>query len=149
MDENGNTPKLSPPKRKRATKYGADSTTKQKGSPVVGRQSETMFGSGPRANRPGITSETAKLRVKNAEIAARLSNHMLSSVEKLVEDAISRGVPEDIVSLNTTNTLSLMKDAMDREYGKAGGSLDVTSSDGSAKLPTVIQLVGPEPTDNE
>lgn len=137
------------PKRKRGTKYSGESKTKPAGSPVVSdAQASRLFGA-PNGNRPGITSETAKLRVKNAEIAARLSNHMLSSVEKLVEDAINRGVPEDIVALNTTNTLSLMKDAMDREYGKAGGSLDVTSSDGSAKLPTVIQLVGPEPTDNE
>lgn len=131
------------PVRKQRGPNDLGSKTKPKGTPVSGNQAKTLYGQ-PGAPKPGITKEAARLKVVNAEIAARLSNYMLSSVEQLVEDAIKRGVPEEVVALNTTNTLALMKDALDREYGKAGGSLDLTSSDGTAKLPNTIRLVGPD-----
>lgn len=135
--------KATKPVRKQRGPNDLGSKTKPKGTPVSGNQAKTLYGQ-PGAPKPGVTKEAARLRVVNAEIAARLSNYMLASVEQMVEDAIKRGVPEDIVALNTTNTLALMKDALDREYGKAGGSLDLTSSDGTAKLPNTIRLVGPD-----
>lgn len=122
--------KATKPVRKQRGPNDLGSKTKPKGTPVSGNQAKTLYGQ-PGAPKPGVTKEAARLRVVNAEIAARLSNYMLASVEQMVEDAIKRGVPEDIVALNTTNTLALMKDALDREYGKAGATVDVKSSDGS------------------
>lgn len=132
------------PVRKQRGPNDLGSKTKKKGAPVSGNQAKTLYGQ-PGAPKPGITKEAARLKVVNAEIAARLSNYMLSSVEQLVEDAIKRGVPEEVVALNTTNTLALMKDALDREYGKAGATVDLTSSDGSQAAPTQINLVAVRP----
>lgn len=119
------------PKRKQRGPNDMGSKTKKKGAPVVGGQARTLFGAGPDAPRPGITKEAARLKVVNAEIAARLSNYMLESLEQIITDAIKRGVPEDVIAMNTANNLALMRDAMDREYGKAGATVDLKSSDGS------------------
>ena len=118
------------PKRKQRGPNDLGSKTKQKGAPVVGNQAATLFGM-PGAPKPGITKEAARLKVVNAEIAARLSNYMLESLEQIITDAIKRGVPEEVISMNTANNLALMRDAMDREYGKAGATVDLKSSDGS------------------
>lgn len=131
--------KLNRPKRKRAGKYDPPSKTKPKGTPVSGRQKSSLFGQ-PGGNIPGMTSETAKLRHRNAEIAARLSNNILTALDQIVSDAMSREVPQEAVDALTTQALALMKDSMDREYGKAGDKLDVTSN-GETVGPRVINIV--------
>lgn len=135
------------PKRKQRGPNDMGSKTKPKGSPVVGNQAKTLFGQ-PGAPKPGITKEAARLKVRAAELAAKLQVDFLEAVDDKVSEARRAGASAAVIEQLTTNVLNLMKDALDREFGKAGASLDLTSSDGTAKLPNVIRLVGPEkPTD--
>lgn len=136
------------PKRKQRGPNDYGSKTKKKGAPVVGGQARTLFGSGPDAPKPGITKEAARLKVRAAELAAKLQVDFLEAVDDKVSEARRGGASAAVIEQLTTNVLNLMKDALDREFGKAGASLDLTSSDGTAKLPNVIRLVGPEEPDN-
>lgn len=114
------------PKRKRTTKHGPESQSKQKGSPVVGRQSETVFG-GIRGNIPGQTSEQRKATIKAAELAAKMQLSFLEAYVKRIEELQTLDQGAEIIALVNANSLKLLNDAIDRAHGKATSSLDVTS----------------------
>lgn len=98
---------------------------KQKGAPVVGRQYETMFG-GPRGNKPGQTSETRKRTILAAEKAAIARDIMLDSLVDVLSQTAN---PQDVIDHIRSDVLKLVHEALDRGYGKAQASVDVTSSD--------------------
>lgn len=129
--------------RQRSTKGTGPSKTKQKGAPVVGRQAETLFG-GPRGNTPGLSRDQALARYENGKLAERAQGIWLKTLVDKLED-----VPESALDELRTDTLRLVQDAIDRANGKAVSSVDVTSSDGSASLPSAIRLIGPEDDDGE
>lgn len=132
------------PKRKQRGPNDLGSKTKPKGAPVVGNQAKTLFGQ-PGAPKPGITKEAARLKVRAAELAAKLQVDFLEAVDDKVTEARQAGASAAVIEQLTTNVLNLMKDALDREFGKAGASLDLTSSDGSQAAPTQINLVAVRP----
>lgn len=127
--------------RKRAGK-GQVSKTKQKGTPVAGAQSETLFG-GPRGPTPGKTREQKLAELEAAEKAAKARDIMLGAVLEQLE-----AVDANKLAFIQKDILALIHNALDRGWGKAQSNIDVTSSDGSASMPSVIRLVGPEDSDD-
>lgn len=140
ISDMSDTPK---PKRQQRAKDDFGSKTKQKGSPVVGKQASTLFGQ-PNAPKPGVTSAQRILAIRAAELAAKLQVDFLEEIDKHVTALRKKGATAEVIAVATANVRGIMTDAMDREFGKAGSSIDITSSDGSAKLPNVIKLVGPD-----
>lgn len=137
-------PPIPPPhKPKRQQKKGRPSKTKPKGSPVVGRQAETLFGA-KNGNTPGVTSAQKKAAYRAAELAQIATTAWLENLVKLVN-----AEPDKALQHLDNTRLALVNSAQDRGFGKAQSSLDVTSSDGSARLPSVIQLVGPDAESDE
>lgn len=118
------------PKRKRGTKYSGESKTKPKGSEPTERQRETMFG-GVRGNVPGQTSESRKAAIR----AAEASSVALADFAEAFKDEITRarklGANQEVISMMTNNALNALKYSIDREFGKAGETIDIKSSDGS------------------
>src|SRR5690606_9607896 len=112
-----------PKPRKRSTKSTGPSKTKQKGAPVVGRQAETLFGSGIRANPSGLSREQALLRDENGKLAEKAQHTWLKTLVSKLDEA-----PDDALDQLRTDTLRLVQDAIDRAQGKAVASVDVTSS---------------------
>lgn len=130
--------------KKRQQKKGRPSKTKPKGSPVTGRQAETLFG-GPRGNTPGLTSKQKLLAYRAAELAAELSVDILEEVKKRVDQWKREGKSAEAIQELTTNVLALMRDQMDRSFGKAPTSVDLTSNGETVNAPTQIQLVAVRP----
>lgn len=124
------TPEIPKPKRKQLRKDDFSSTTKQKGAAVVGNQAKTLFGQ-PGAPKPGVTSAQRILAIRAAELAAKLQVDFLEEIDSHVTAARKSGASADVIATLTTNVLNLMKDAMDREFGKAGQTLDLKSTDGT------------------
>lgn len=141
------TPDNYKPRRKQRPKDDFGSTTKKKGAPVVGKQATTLFGAGPNAPKPGVTSAQRILAIRAAELAAKLQVDFLEEIDSHVTKARKSGASADVIATLTTNVLNLMKDAMDREFGKAGQTLDLTTN-GESVAPTQIQLVAVRPTDD-
>ncbi len=101
---------------------------------------------GQSGNPKGNSSEAWVVRRRNAEKAQRIHAVLLESLERWLDNAPS---DEARTALIRADILNLTKDSLDREFGKAQGSLDLTSSDGSASLPTKIMLVGPESQEDD
>lgn len=101
---------------------------------------------GESGNKKGNTPEAWVVRRRNAEKAQRIHAVLLESLERWLENAPT---DEARTALIRADILNLTKDSLDREYGKSQGSLDLTSSDGSASLPTKIMLVGPDTQDHD
>lgn len=101
---------------------------------------------GQSGNPKGNTPEAWVVRRRNAEKAQRIHAVLLESLERWLENAPN---DEARTALIRADILNLTKDSLDREYGKAQGSLDLTSSDGSASLPTKIMLVGPDTQEDD
>lgn len=101
---------------------------------------------GESGNPAGNTPEAWVVRRRNAEKAQRIHAVLLESLERWLDSAPS---DEARTALIRADILNLTKDSLDREYGKAQGSLDLTSSDGSASLPTKIMLVGPDAQEDD
>lgn len=131
-------------KNKRQQKKGRPSKTKPKGSPVVGRQAETLFGA-PNGNTPGLTSKQKLLAYRASELAAELSVDFLEEIKGHVDRARAAGNGAEAIQALTTNALALMRDAMDRSFGKAQSSVDLTSNGETVNAPTQIQLVAVRP----
>lgn len=140
------TPDNYKPRRKQRPKDDFGSKTKPKGAPVVGKQATTLFGQ-PGAPKPGVTSAQRILAIRAAELAAKLQVDFLEEIDSHVTAARKAGASADVIATLTTNVLNLMKDAMDREFGKAGQTLDLTTN-GESVAPTQIQLVAVRPTDD-
>jgi hypothetical protein len=111
----------------------------------------TRFGQ-PGGNKPGVTSDQRKATIRAAEArekaavkAAKIQDMMLGAVVEELEKADD---PAAVMMHIRADILRLVQDALDRGYGKAGASIDVTSSDGSAAMPSVIRLVGPDSDDS-
>lgn len=134
------------PKRQQRAKDDFGSKTKPKGSAVVGRQATTLFGAGPNAPKPGVTSEARIAAIKAAEIAAKLQLDFLSAyAEKVTKLRQVDDSADAIIELVNSNSLKMINDAIDRAHGKATSSVDLTSSDGSAAAPSVIRIVSVNP----
>ena len=95
----------------------------------------------PRGNSP----EAWVVRRRNAEKAQRIHAVLLESLERWLDNAPN---DEARTALIRADILNLTKDSLDREYGKAQGSLDLTSSDGTAG-PTTIRLVAATAQDDD
>lgn len=120
-----------PPKKRRQQRPKDDfgSPTKQKGAPVVGRQASTLFGAGPNAPKPGVTSEQRIATIKAAEIAAKLQLEFLTAyADKVTKLRQLDDSADQIIELVNSNSLKMLGDALDRAYGKATSSVDVTSN---------------------
>lgn len=126
------------PKRKRTVKGQTTNMGRKKGTPPTDKQRETMFG-GPRGNPSGLSRDQALQRYENGKKAERIQgawlDALLEAQEKLGPQALSE---------LRADTLRLVTDALDRANGKAVAAVEVTSPDGSATMPSVIRLVGPE-----
>ena len=92
---------------------------------------------GESGNKKGNTPEAWVVRRRNAEKAQRIHAVLLESLERWLDNAPN---DEARTALIRADILNLTKDSLDRQYGKAQGSLDLTSSDGTAG-PTTIRLV--------
>lgn len=98
---------------------------------------------GQSGNPAGNSPEAWVVRRRNAEKAQKIHAAALEALEKWMETASD----EQKISVIRADILNLTKDSLDREYGKAQGSLDLTSSDGSAAGPTTIRLVAAKDDD--
>lgn len=107
---------------------------------------ETRFGAGNRANPIGKTSEHRKAEIKAAELAAKVRLDLVEALAKTLNDA---GKDTEKLEAIRADVLRLLKDSEDRAFGTASQHVDQTSSDGSARLPTRIVLVGPEDLSDE
>lgn len=106
---------------------------------------ETRFGAGNKANPIGKTSEHRKAEIEAAELAAKSRLAAVAAFARLMDGSAS---DEDRIALVDANALKLLKDSEDRAFGTASQHVDQTSSDGSARLPQRIILVGPEDADS-
>lgn len=81
-----------------------------------------------------------------AEAAAKAQTEMVEALARVVDQA--KDDPAKLEHIKG-DVLRLLSDSMDRGFGKAVQQIDSTSSDGSARLPSRILLVGPDtPTDD-
>lgn len=118
-----------PRKRRGTNDFG--SKTKPKGTPVVGKQAETLFGS-VRGNPAGCTKEAALRRHQAAEIAATVQLEFLQAYAKKIKEIQDKSESADqVIELVNAHSLKLLDSVMDRAFGKAGSTIDLTSSDGT------------------
>lgn len=97
---------------------------------------------GQSGNPKGSTTESWAVRRRNAEkivqAQAILSEALLKKATELAGDGND---PQKVIdALIRADITNFSREVMDRGFGKAQGSLDLTSSDGSAG-PTTIRLV--------
>ena len=101
----------------------------------------TKWKPGQSGNPGGKTSEHRKAEIEAAELAAKVRLGLVSAFANLVQGKAS---DEERHALLNSDALRLLKDSEDRGFGAPTQPVDSTSSDGSARLPTRIELVGPE-----
>lgn len=78
---------------------------------------------GQSGNPAGNTKEAWVVRRRNAEKAQRIHAAALEALEKWMETASD----DQKISVIRADILNLTKDSLDREYGKAGQHLDITT----------------------
>jgi len=86
----------------------------------------TRFG-GPRGNKPGMTGLHSELVIKNAELAVKIRNDMLTAVA----DLIKANGKKSAIALVTADYLRLLKDAEERGLGAPKTPLELSNPDGS------------------
>lgn len=106
---------------------------------------EHQFKPGQSGNPGGKTSEHRKAEIEAAEIAAKARLGLVRAFANLVDGVATDAERQALID---ANALKLLKDSEDRGYGTPQQHVDNTSSDGSARLPHRILLVGPEDADS-
>lgn len=104
---------------------------------------ENRFKPGQSGNPGGLTKEQIEQRKRNRDVAMAIEEKLLGAVAKDLterEQAALDHVRSDV--------LRLIHAAIERHDGKPTQQVDQTSSDGSARLPARIILVGPEDADS-
>lgn len=101
----------------------------------------TQFGAGNNANPQGKTSAHRAAEIRAAELAAKVR---LDLIEALASSLDKAGNDTAKVEAIRSDILKLLKDSEDRGFGAPTQPVDNTSSDGSARLPQRIMIVGPE-----
>jgi hypothetical protein len=104
----------------------------------------TRFGA-PNGNRPGMTSERARLKIEAEEKAARLQDKLLTALEQQMDEvlAMALGIHDlnklnDLIDkINKPTTINLIKTIQDRELGTPRQSIDLSNSDGSFAPPVI------------
>lgn len=97
----------------------------------------------PRGNSP----EAWVVRRRNAEKIVAMQTLLADAMHKKAEELAQKDDPQELIdALVRSDVTNLSREIMDRGFGKAQGSLDLTSSDGSAG-PTTIRLVAAKDDD--
>lgn len=115
------------------------------GEKYNGKANLTPWKPGQSGNPGGKTKSQKRAEMEAAEKAAKARAILLDAVVDKLEKA---DLTEDKLAYIQKDILALIHNALDRGWGKAQSSLDLTSSDGSASLPSSIRLVGPDDDDN-
>ena len=102
---------------------------------------EHQFKPGQSGNPGGKTSAHRAAEVEAAEIAAKARLGLVRAFANLVDGVATDAERQALID---ANALKLLKDSEDRGFGAPTQPVDNTSSDGSARLPSRIILVGPE-----
>lgn len=96
---------------------------------------------GQSGNPRGNSSEAWVVRRRNAEKIVAMQTLLADAMHKKAEELAAKDDPQELIdALVRSDVTNLSREIMDRGFGKAQGSLDLTSSDGSAG-PTTIRLV--------
>lgn len=102
---------------------------------------------GVSGNPKGNSSAAWEVRRRNAEKIAAMQTLLADAMHKKAEELAAKDDPQELIdALVRTDITNLSREIMDRGFGKAQGSLDLTSSDGSAG-PTTIRLVAAKDDD--
>lgn len=100
---------------------------------------ENRFKPGQSGNPGGLTKEQIEQRKRNRDTAMAIEEKLLGAVSKdLTENEV------EALGHVRADVLRLIHAAIERHDGKPVAQIDQTSSDGSARLPHRILLVGPE-----
>lgn len=99
-------------------------------------------------NPTGMTKELSARIRKTAEKVTRMQELQANAVVKLLEQLEAEGRHADIADFVKSDYNTFARDVMDRAFGKAQGSLDLTNSDETMK-PTTIRLIAASQEDDE
>lgn len=102
---------------------------------------EHQWKPGQSGNPGGKTSAHRKAEIRAAEAAAKVQADLVEALARVVDSA---GDDLDRLAHIRAEVNTLLKNAQDRAFGTPSQHVDSTSSDGSAKLPSRIVLVGPD-----
>lgn len=99
-------------------------------------------------NPTGMTKELSARIRRTAEKVTRMQELQADAVVKLLEDLESQGRHAEIAEFVKSDYNTFARDVMDRAFGKAQGSLDLTNSDETMR-PTTIRLIAAAQEDDE
>lgn len=105
---------------------------------------ESRFKPGQSGNPGGLTKEQIEQRRINRDVAMAIEQRLLAAQLKELEER-----PEQSLDHIRGDVLRMVHVAVERHDGKPTQQVDQTSSDGSAKLPHRILIVGPEDADSD
>lgn len=100
-----------------------------------------MFQSGKSGNSKGRTVEDRKRDNELAKLGQKIAGEWLEAIDTAISEAPT--AEAKLITLRP-DTLRLVESVQDRAWGKAKQAVDLSSEDGSASIPSVIQLVGPQ-----
>lgn len=101
----------------------------------------TRWKPGQSGNPGGKTSEHRQAEIRAAEAAAIVQADLVEALARVVQTA---GDDLERLAHIKAEVNTLLKNAQDRGFGSPQQHVDTTSSDGSASLPTRIELVAPD-----
>lgn len=96
------------------------------------------FVKGKSGNPGGLPKERKQLLMEAADMAAKVQHRLL---EATVSMMLEHPEKEKMLELVTPDLRQIMKELLDRAEGTAKQSVDHTSSDGSMKPPSKIEIV--------
>ena len=99
-------------------------------------------------NPTGMTKELSARIRKTAEKVTRMQELQANAVVKLLEQLEEEGRYAEIAEFVKSDYNTFARDVMDRAFGKAQGSLDLTNSDETMR-PTTIRLIAASQEDDE
>lgn len=82
-------------------------------------------------NPTGMTKELSERIRRTADKVTRMQELQADAVVKLLEQLDAEGRHAEIAEFVKSDYNTFARDVMDRAFGKAQGSLDLTSTDGS------------------
>lgn len=97
-------------------------------------------------NPTGMTKELSERIRRTADKVTRMQELQADAVVKLLEQLESEGRHKEIADFIKSDYNTFARDVMDRAYGKAQGSLDLTNSDETMR-PTTIRLIAAQDDD--
>lgn len=100
-----------------------------------------MFEPGKSGNARGRSVGDRKRDNELAKLGQKIAGEWLEAIDIAISEAPT--AEAKLVTLRP-DTLRLVESVQDRAWGKAKQAVDLSSEDGSARIPSVIQLVGPQ-----